>query len=620
MTGWQVNGDVFGRVSGGVFSALPIADAWTAFREAGGRLNADGTKLSTSRWVLTPRIVLGIRDGRASTWLEASGGHTTGVVSSDGRVIEFGHVVRDGVVFPFSPEGTEAVASVLMEAHVALGLMSFTQAIALRKLAGEGRPVDDRIGDFERSMFGVNVEDDAVPAGVVAKLFPYQLDGWRWLRFLAQNGVGGLLGDEMGLGKTLQVISMIADPGEDRMAPVLIIAPGTLLENWHREFKKFAPVVTVLIHHGADRTGRPSVLERSAVVVTSYDTVVRDAGLFGTLNWRAVILDEAQAIRNPDAKRTAAVLALHRERSFAMTGTPLENRLMDIWSIMNFVAPGYLGSRRDFNRRFGDDVDGAQSLEPLITPLMLRRRVKDVAKDLPPRIDIDVPLAMPQDIARAYEQLRLDALSDFGSMGPLIAMMKLRQFCAHPSSVGVELKKPESFPKTARLLEIMEEIAESGEKAIVFSSYVAVSDILVEAMRRKLNIWVDVIDGRVPLDQRQGIIDAFSAVSASACLVLNPKVGGAGLNITAASHVIHYGLEWNPALEAQASARAWRRGQTRPVTIHRLFFADTVEEIMNDRLATKTELGDAAVLGVSGRKKDYDDALKALSLTPLRGS
>lgn len=576
--------------------------------------------LSVSRWVLTPRIVVGISDGRAAAWLEANGGSTPDVVSRDGRVVGFGHVVRERVVFPLSPDGVVEVVSILTEADAALGPLSFRQAIALRKLAGEGRAVDDRIGVFAPSMFGIDVVNDAVPAGVVAKLFPYQLDGWRWLRFLAQNGVGGLLGDEMGLGKTLQVISLIADPGEDDMAPVLIIAPGTLLENWRREFKKFAPGVTVLIHHGADRTGRPSVLEQSAVVVTSYDTVVRDVGLFGTLNWRAVVLDEAQAIRNPDAKRTAAVWALHRERSFAMTGTPLENRLMDIWSIMNFVAPGYLGSRRDFDRRFGDSVDGAQSLEPLITPLMLRRRVKDVAKDLPPRIDIDVPLTMPQDAAKAYDQLRLDALRDFGSMGPLIAMTKLRQFCAHPSSVGVELKKPESFPKTARLLEIMEEIADSGEKAIVFSSYVAVSDLLVGVMRAKLNIWVDIIDGRVPLDQRQGIIDAFSAVRTSACLVLNPKVGGAGLNITAASHVIHYGLEWNPALEAQASARAWRRGQTRPVTIHRLFFADTVEEIMNDRLATKTELGDAAVLGVTGRKQDYDDALKALSLTPMRGS
>lgn len=620
MGGWWVDGNVFGRTNEGAFAPLPIADAWAAFRSAQGKISTADTALTFSRWVLTPMVVLGVREGRATAWLEASGGNTLDITSTDSRVVEFGHIVHNNTVFPFAPDGLEEIVSVLKQADATFGPLTFRQAIAFRKLASEGRTVDDRLGLFEPSMFGVEVTNGAVPIGISATLFPYQLDGWRWLRFLAQNGVGGLLGDEMGLGKTLQVISLIADPGDEDMAPVLIIAPGTLLENWRREFKKFAPGVTILIHQGADRTGRPAVLEQSAVVVTSYDTLVRDLGLLGTVKWRAVVLDEAQAIRNPDAKRTAAVWGLHRDRSFAMTGTPLENRLMDIWSIMNFVAPGYLGSRRDFDRRFGDSVDGAHSLEPLITPLMLRRRVRDVAKDLPPRIDVDVPLVMPQDAARSYEQLRLDALRDFGSMGPLVAMTKLRQFCAHPVSVGVDVQRPETFPKTARLLEIMEEIAESGEKAIVFSSYIAVSDILVEVMRRKLNLWVDIIDGRVPLDGRQGVIDAFSDVSGPACLVLNPKVGGAGLNITAASHVIHYGLEWNPALEAQASARAWRRGQTRPVTVHRLFFANTVEEVMNDRLSSKTALGDAAVLGVTGQKQDYEDALKALSLTPMTGS
>lgn len=621
MDRWVVDGDVLGRSIGGGFEPSLIVDAWPSITASPGGLEIDeDDRLVGSRWVLTPRAVLGSRDGRAAVWIEASGGNLSGVVSHDPRVLDYGHLVRNGTVFPLEPLALDEVRAVLLDAGVAVGMPSFAEFIALRKVAAASDFFDDRLDVVSPQLFGREPGLDAVPAGVDATLFPYQLDGWRWLRFLAEHGVGGLLGDEMGLGKTLQVISLIADPGRAAFAPVLVIAPGTLLENWRRELAKFAPSVDVLIHQGPDRTGRPTELTRHGVVVTSYDTVMRDLGLLGTVRWAAVILDEAQAIRNPDAKRTAAVCGLHRDLSFAMTGTPMENRLMDIWSIMNFVAPGYLGTRREFDRRFGNDVNGALALEPLITPLMLRRRVRDVAKDLPPRIDVDVALVMPDDAARDYERLRLQAMQDFGSMGPLVAMLKLRQFCAHPQAVGLDWPKPATFPKTARLLEIMEEISDSGEKAIVFSSYVAVSDILVAALREKLNLWTDVIDGRVPLEDRQPIIDAFSAVEGPACLVLNPKVGGAGLNITAASHVIHYGLEWNPALEAQASARAWRRGQTRPVTIHRLFFADTVEEVMNDRLASKTELGDAAVLGVAGDTQDYEDALRALSLTPVRRS
>jgi SNF2 family DNA or RNA helicase len=354
-------------------------------------------------------------------------------------------------------------------------------------------------------------------------------------------------------------------------------------------------------------------------VVASYDTVVRDNGLLATVVWDAVVIDEAQAIRNPETARSAAVFSLRRRRGFAMTGTPVENRLLDLWSIMNFVAPGHLGTSREFQSIYSEDSDGAALLEPLVSPLMLRRRVLEVAQDLPERIDIDVPLVLPPAEAKRYEELRLAALADYGPVGAMVAITRLRQYCGHPIALGEAYDDPDQFPKLERLLDICEEVFASGEKLIIFSAYTAVSDLIVSALRRRLSAWVDQMDGRDEMSLRQGIVDRFSALRGAAALVLNPKVAATGLNITAATHVVHYGLEWNPALEAQASARAWRRGQERPVTVHRLFFVRTVEEVMNDRLQQKQHLSDTAVVGVEGTEEDRRDALAALAVSPLQG-
>ena len=381
MIDWVIDGDVLGHEDGGAFAPADVADVWSAFGSEGGRLEAGDRQLAAARWVLTPTLVFGEREGRAVAWIEASGGSVSGIASTDPRVLGFGHLVSGSMIYPLESGALGHLKALLAGEGIAIGPLSFPQAIALRRLAAANDLLDDRLVEISPRLFGKTPNVATVPAGVAATLFPYQLDGWRWLRFLGEHGVGGLLGDEMGLGKTLQVIALISDPGDAELAPVLVVAPGTLLENWRRELAKFAPAIEVLIHKGEDRTGRPAELTRHRVVVTSYDTLMRDIGLMGTVRWGAVVLDEAQAIRNPSAKRTSAVCALHRERGFAMTGTPLENRLMDIWSIMNFVAPGYLGTRGEFERRFGDDIDGALALEPLITPLMLRPGAREPRPD-----------------------------------------------------------------------------------------------------------------------------------------------------------------------------------------------------------------------------------------------
>lgn len=619
MQHWTISEGVLSRRDAdGLSITLTVREILSALKAEGAVTAEDGNRVTAARWVLAPRLVSAVVDGRAVLTAEASGGGVTveGVSSS---ALAEGHVASGRRWFVLDEDATRLARERLSIAGAAIGPLTLRQLLALRAQPRDELLYEDRIDEVTPELFGDVSADDIAPVGVQAVLYPYQTTGWRWLRFLARHELGGLLADEMGLGKTLQVIALLADPGTSPLQPTLIVAPGTLLENWRRELAKFAPALRVSVHAGPKRTGSPRELVDADVVITAYDTVVRDVGLFGAIKWSAVVLDEAQAIRNPDTARAAAISSLNRDRSYAVTGTPLENRLLDLWSVMSFVAPGHLGTRRDFDGRFSDDEHGGAQLEPLISPLMLRRRVAEVAKDLPERIDIDVPLLMSEADARLYDELRQRALAEHGAVGPLVAMTKLRMFCAHPSAAGVDAGRDEDFPKLARLLEIVEEIAASGEKAIVFCAFTEVSDLMTAAIRKRLRLWVDQLDGRVPIERRQSAVDAFSAQSASAVLILNPRVGGAGLNITAATHVIHYGLEWNPALEAQASARAWRRGQERPVTIHRLFFAGTVEEVMNDRLTRKRALGEAAVVGIEGSDEDRRDALAALSISPMLG-
>lgn len=491
--------------------------------------------------------------------------------------------------------------------------------LSLKVAAAGGDLVEDRLPVGSDAALRFVPAETGVPQGVSATLYPYQLDGWRWLKFVIGEGIGGLLADEMGLGKTLQIISALSDGGQHPVKRTLVIAPGSLLENWRREIAKFAPALTVLKHQGAKRSGNFRELLQYDVVVTSYDTAIGDLSQMKMIEWDAIILDEAQNIRNPGALRTKSVKSIPRKVSLAMTGTPMENRLTDLWSIMDFVAPGYLGTVEEFAARYSDTVDGAHDVEPMVSPLMLRRRVAEVAKDLPERIDIPEAVELTDAEAAEYERIRQDIFQKHGKAATLIALTSLRQFCAHPgiiAGVGAAVD-PGSFSKFARLQEILTEIAQLGEKAIVFTSYTAMADMIALHIETKMDIFSATLDGRLAIDDRQPLIDRFSEVEGPAVLVLNPKAGGAGLNITAATHVIHYNLEWNPALEDQASARAHRRGQTRPVTVRRLFCADTVEDVVNDRVQSKREIAETAIVGMQGRDEDYADVIKALERSPI---
>lgn len=619
MTGWEIREGQLGLVRDGAFLTLSADEI---YRSAVENLRvwddvepgpADG--LVFSRYPALPRAVLAADDAGPGVYHEA--------VLADGSLIAVstahlmaGHVVVDGVWHPLDPGSLEEILA-LPGAEPGRGL-SLRAVLALKKAAADGGPVEDRLEINPSTASWLAPAPDGGPRGVEATLYPYQQQGWQWLRLVLGEGVGGLLCDEMGLGKTLQVIAAITDSPAGGIAPVLIVAPGSLLENWRREIARFSPGLRVLKHHGPLRTGTPAGLRGLDVVITSYGSVYRDNSILQMIRWALVVLDEAQNIKNPDAARTKAVKSLPRDAGLAVTGTPVENSLTDFWSIMDFACPGYLGDHASFAATYVDDPDGAARLEPLISPLMLRRRVAGVAKDLPARIDIPQALELSVQEAAVYDALRQQILADYGRAASLVALTKLRMFCTHPLLVdGAVSGDAAGFSKLRRLLDIIEEIVLSGEKALVFTSYTQMADLIATEVTGRFGVFARTLDGRLAIDDRQPLLDEFEAVNGAGVLILNPRAGGSGLNITAANHVIHYNPEWNPALEDQASARAYRRGQTRPVTVHRLFYAGTVEEVVDERLQRKRLLAETAVVGVAGDDGDLEDVMAALERSPL---
>lgn len=456
-----------------------------------------------------------------------------------------------------------------------------------------------------------------------ATLFPYQERGCAWLSLMYNHGCGCILGDEMGLGKTLQIIALFASVKQDNpKAKFLVVAPISLLENWRREIEKFCPTLKTLVHHGSRRTGAYYKLLDYDVVVMSYSNVQTDLSMLEMITWDMVVLDEAQNIKNPYAARTKNVKQLKKKVAIAVTGTPFENHMTDIWSLVDFVIPGYLGTLGRYEREYQDDIDSAARIEGLITPILLRRLVKNVATDLPERVDIPQPILMTAEEASLYEESRTsDGIAALAQM-TIDKIQELRIFCTHPLVYDDAIlnKDPiQTSNKYARLCEIMENVVASGEKAIIFTSFNKMVEILCTDLEKRFKVKTSYINGSVPTEMRQPIIDEFSSNPGSAVLVLNPRAAGTGLNITAANHVIHYNLEWNPALEDQASARAYRRGQKKTVFVHRLFYSGTIEEVINDRIQRKRKMSDLAIVGNIGVDDEKADLIRALNMSPLGG-
>lgn len=535
--------------------------------------------------------------------------------------------VVDGAVI--RPLPTDAPA-VLARMVAPLDPSRIGYASALRLLRASSLPMDveaevDFLTSANASAEAIQ-ETEKIP-GLTANLFPYQTRGIQWMRTTLADTHGLILADEMGLGKTIQVIALLVIKPPPPASPALILCPTSLIANWVREIARFAPGLSVMVHRGALRAGTHRQLQSANIVVCTYDTLVNDISIFRALSWTGVICDEAQALKNPDSGRRRAVSTLRRSWTIPMTGTPIENTLLDLWSLADLAATGILGSRREFEKNFPDSIESASALALITNPIVLQRRVADVAGDLPDRIEVDTPLSMESDLADHYCKVREETVARYPIAGELVATLQLQLVCAHHwlrtqgnaaiDSDDVELDRNSGLalmtPKLERTVQILREAFLNRRKALVFALFNRCAELVIEATNASSNTFWGTINGSTPQQERQGIIDAFTEYDGPACLILNPKAAGAGLNITAATVVIHYTPVWNPALEAQASARAHRRGQTQPVTIHRLYYEDTVEEVMVDRCRWKSSLGsEAAPIGT----RDANDVTRALQLKP----
>jgi len=541
------------------------------------------------------------------------------LVYEETNLPEVDHIIIDNVWYPFRRNALEDLKLYFEEIDLdSLGNMNLRSFLRIKY-------------DSQKSEWIIDHSDDRVDARVITysasspgenfkgSLYPFQQSGFSWLSWISDQNLGCILADEMGLGKTVQVIALIAS-SMNNVQPSLIIAPATLLENWKREFVKFSPDLRSLIHIGSNRTGIPADLTEFDTVITSYATAIRDVQLFRMIDWNYLILDEAQAIKNPETKRAEKLKLLTSRVSIAMTGTPIQNSLTDLWSIMDFVLPGYLGTREEFESRYSDTIHDAFKVEPIVSPVLLRRRIDEVANQLPEKVVIPQVLTMSESEAKEYESIRSTIKEEYGDQATFPMLMKLRQYCCHPWVIDKTLEGDLWSTKFRRLFEILEEIFSSQGKAIIFTSFHDMADLIYDSVSKLYYVYCAKIDGRTPRDVRQEIIDDFSSFEGAGLLIMNPRAAGVGLNVTAASFVIHYNMEWNPAVEDQATARAYRIGQEQTVRVYRLFYSNTIEEVMNERLERKRKLASGAVVGVEGEPEDISDIIAALRISPVSES
>ena len=536
----------------------------------------------------------------------------------DGTLVD--HCIFDNVWYYVSANSVELQETIDSAKIKSCGELTFKQYLKLvEQTSLKNYSFLQNHVDVEFLKNPINNEEQP-PVGLNATLYPYQRTGFLWIKYMLSESGGCILGDEMGLGKTMQVISVILAHQSQASMPTIVIAPISLLANWEREIAKFAPSLKVKIHHGTARISNYKEFYSFDVIVTSYTTVVSDIHMLNMIEWDLAVLDEAQNIKNPYSQRTKACKALHRKTSVAVTGTPFENHVSDIWSLTDFALPNLLGTLQDYNEAISDDVEGGKRIEPILTPLMIRRLVKDVAQDLPNKIVSSQPIQMSEQECTQYKAYLDSIMENFDENSVNLGMLqKLRIYCTHPFATmeGAVFGDPSEVSiKYQRLIEIVNEIVERKEKVIVFTSYKKMFDVFKKDIPSRYGIKLWCINGETPVEERQSIVDKFNQLADSAMLVLNPRAAGTGLNITGANHVIHYNLEWNPSLEDQASARAYRRGQKKTVFIYRLYYKDTVEEIVNERIGRKRDIASNAIIGNDGISQDRKDIIAALKLIP----
>jgi superfamily II DNA or RNA helicase len=603
-----------------------LAEAWsTKPQDADFLGNAAFHRLFLSPRALKPRLVV---KGSGIDWLSVSAEwEAEGMRLSKADLDRLAAATSRFVKLP-NAGWVELDTRAVQGAHEAMadmgvdGLMAVPQKVGMEHVAHlgdeeftrfadtpEAKQLRERVRDFK------GVPSANLPKALSADLRPYQKDGFDFLAHLVQVRLGGILADDMGLGKTLQTLTWLAwlkERHTKNPRPSLVICPASVLHNWRREAEKFTPEMKVLVlESGAARHNLRKSIPEHDIIVTNYALLRRDLEEFHKFAFRAVILDEAQFIKNPGAQVTQSVKQLKCEHKLALTGTPLENRLLDLWSIVDFIQPSYLGNQEQFLETYEPRGENAESeqriarrrLSAKLRPLLLRRLKKHVAKDLPERIEErrDCPLGEEQrklylaELRRSRDQV-MKAVETQGlnksKMHVLAALTRLRQICCHPSLVGSDT----ASGKTETLFELLDTLVADGQKVLVFSQFVQMLQILERECVAK-NIRTHTLTGQTK--DRQSVVSDFQKETGACVFLLSLRAAGTGLNLTNASYVVLYDPWWNPAVEAQAIDRSHRIGQTQTVNAYRLIAPGTVEEKIWELQQTKAKTI-ADVLGEEG--------------------
>lgn len=504
----------------------------------------------------------------------------------------------------FKDRWIEVDRSILRAAYRVLEKKSkakLSRSEALRLAFGFGRVSGIEVGQFKttgwvRGLVGRLKNSRSGPLeppkmqGFTGALRDYQYRAVVWMKFLTDNSFGALLADDMGLGKTVQTIAWMAS---NPARPYLVVAPLTLLQNWRHEIAKFAPNMKTLIHHGSSRLPGASmadVVKKVDVVITSYSLIVRDFESFSSIKWAGIILDEAQAIKNPDTRVSNAVRNLYAVRRVALTGTPVENSALDIWGIEEFLNKGFLGPRKDFEKKFiktfHDDYNRGK-LRHALEPFILRRLKTDenIAPELGSKHIVKEYCELTNVEKREYENVLAEYRVSNKTKGDALALItKLKLVC-------------DGKAKLERLFELLDEIFASGESALIFSQYVKVGAFIKQELDKRFGRSFQFLNGSLSASEREKRIEAFKSSTNPEAFILSLKAGGYGLTLTKATHVIHFDRWWNPAVENQATDRAHRIGQVKPVFVHCMITSGTIEERVDEILESKKILASGIVTG-----------------------
>jgi SNF2 family DNA or RNA helicase len=477
-----------------------------------------------------------------------------------------------------------------------------------------------------------------VPLSLNASLRPYQQEGFEWLIFMREQGFGACLADDMGLGKTVQLISYLLHVYEttDAKEPTIIICPTSVLGNWQKELARFAPSLVVHTHYQANRTKEDAFVrlieqEKPHVILSTYGTVSQDAEFLQEIDWATVVLDEAQNIKNMQTLQSRSIRKLHGSHHIALTGTPVENRLSELWAIFDFIHKGYLGSFGRFNEEFilpierDESESHKQKLRAKIQPFLLRRTKRDpnLQLNLPDKQESHAYCALTAEQASLYEGYiletldQLEQLTGFQKKGRVLKMLsKLKQLCNHPA---LYLKEPfedaatmlTRSVKLERIVNMAAEIVDNGEQCLIFTQYIGMGQLLQHCFSEIYNVDAPFLTGSMPKQQRDRLVEAFQA-GEFPIFILSLKAGGTGLNLTAANHVLHADRWWNPAVENQATDRAYRIGQTQFVQVHKFVTIGTIEEKIDKMLAQKSALSEELIQSSQWLTELDDDELRDL--------